>query len=154
MKIRFVTALVFSCSMSFGQQDSSALYWNDLSKQLAYRADLAKDFGNLAKGSGVGDSLFIDGINEVHGELSRLLSRSETIDSSFLADVINVNSRLIGFLGRLIVQLSSENDRRDNEAYRKFQVEFMNAENQIFAKQDRYNDFCQRTGRRDLFYKR
>jgi len=76
------------------------------------------------------------------------------IDSSFVNDAESENEQLVRFLGRVIVQLENDKTFTSGEDFKKFRVLLTSAENQIFIKQKIYNEFCERTSRKDLFYKK
>lgn len=148
----FVTML---CSFSsISQKDSIFIYWNDLTEQFIYRADVAKKFAAAAEASKFVDYTYINGINESYKILNQKLANQHFIDSLLVKDVESENEQLIRFLGRVIVQLENDRVFRSKEEFRNYQTLLMGTENRIFVKQKLYNEFCERILRKDLFYNR
>jgi len=154
MKLSLLYISMLVSLMSISQQDSVSFYWNDLAKQFLYRADVAKKFAASAETSKLVDYTYINGINETHKRLNQKLTNHYFIDSSFIKDAESENEQLVRFLGRVIVQLENDKTFTSGEDFKKFRVLLTSAENQIFIKQKIYNEFCERTSRKDLFYKK
>ena len=148
----FVSLCVSFASIS--QQDSLSFYWNDLSEQFLYRADVAKKFAASVETSKLVDYTYINGINESPKRLNQKLANQHFIDSSFINDAASENEQLVRFLGRVIVQLENDKPFRNGADFKNFQTLLIAAENRISVKQKLYNEFCERTSRKDLRYKK
>jgi hypothetical protein len=154
MKVALLFATMLFSISSFCQQDSLFIYWNDLAEQFIQRAAVAKKFAGAAEASKFVDYIYINGITETCKKLNQRLTQRNFIDSLFINEVVSENEQLIRFLGRVIVQLENDKTFTSGEDFKKFRALLMSAENQIFIKQKIYNEFCERTSREDLFYKK
>jgi len=154
MKVTLVCVSMLVSISSISQQDSLFIYWNDLAEQFLYRADVAKKFAAAAEASKFVDYAYINGINETNKRLNQKLTNQHFIDSLLIKEVTSENEQLIRFLGRVIVQLENDKTFSSTEEFKNFRTLLMSAENRIRAKQKMYNEFCQRSTRKDLFYKK
>jgi len=150
--ILFLSMLIsFPC---ISQQDSLFTYWNDLAEEFLNRANVAKKFASSAEVSKFVDYAYINGINETHKRLNQKLTNRHFIDSLLIKRVESENEQLIRFLGRVIVQLENDKAFRSGEDFKNFRTLLMSAENRVVVKQKLYNDFCERTSRKELLYKK
>lgn len=151
--MRIITSLILLITIRSSAQDSMILKsWDNLSKQLIYRANVVDKFGTLLST----DTGQINELKNASSLLKHKLNNSTKLDSLFIRDIKKQDKNVVNLLSRILTSriklMEIDSILKTNTANRNLQAYLEIAEVRVSNAQKAYNKVCESAGRKDLFY--